>query len=74
MEDTIKRFENDFAQNFWTSQEEMVKEIEELGYSVSEVNYEYMILSDDDDDEQEYVIYIGHANSTMWVEKIRVVD
>ncbi len=66
--------ENDFANSFWPSEEEMVKEAEELGYTVEEVNYEYIALSNDDSEDEQYVLYLGHANSTMWVEQIRVMD
>ena len=52
-----------------------VEDAEELGYLVTDVNCEYMVLIDEhSEDEKEYVLYLGHANSTMWVERILMVD
>lgn len=57
---------------FWTRQNEMVEELEELDYSVLEVNHEYVVVADlQDEDEEEYILYLGHANSTMWIENVR---
>lgn len=71
----IERVEMDFNGLFWTRQNEMVEELEELDYYVEEVNCEYVVVTDGhDDEEQSYILYLGHANSTMWVESIRTMD
>lgn len=59
--------------NFWTDKNEMIEELEKMGYEVMEANDEYISITakEDDDDDKEFVLYLGHANRTMWVEKIR---
>lgn len=61
----------DLGGMFWTRKSEMVEEIEELDYSVCEANNEYLVVTDDQDDCAEYILYLGHANTTMWIEKVR---
>jgi len=57
---------------FWTRRNEMIEELESLDYAVVEVNNEYVSVVDCQDDEQgEYILYQGHANSTMWVESVK---
>lgn len=59
---------------FWTRQNEMVEELEELDYEVTAINYEYAAVVDtQDEDEREYILYLGHANTTMWVESAKEV-
>jgi hypothetical protein len=68
----LERVEMDMSGKFWTRQNEMVEELEELDYEVTEINGEYVAVIDlHDDDEAEYILYLGHANSTMWVERAR---
>ena len=57
---------------FWTRQEEMVKELETLledeAYAV---NDEYITFADED----HYInLYIGHANTTMWIQKVELAS
>lgn len=71
----LERVEMDFGGLFWTRQNEMIEEIEELDYIVTEVNWEYVTVTDMHDDEENcYILYLGHANSTMWIESIRAMD
>ena len=57
---------------FWTRLEELKEEIEEYGYRVLEINDEYVVVENDtDDDEEEVVLYLGHANTTIWIERVR---
>lgn len=71
----IERVEMDLAGIFWTRQEEMVEELEELDYYVNEVNWEYVAVTDGhDDEEHSYILYLGHANSSMWIERVRAMD
>lgn len=59
---------------FWTRQDEMVQELEELDYEVVALCHEYVGVVDlQDDDEANYILYLGHANSTMWVENVKEV-
>lgn len=68
----VERVEMDMSGKFWTRQNEMVEELEELDYEVTEIGYEYVAVTDlRDEDEAEYILYLGHANSTMWVERVR---
>ena len=68
----IEKIEMNVSGNFWTRQDEMVEELEELGNEVVAVNYEYVSVIDlQDEDGAEYILYLGHANSTMWVESVR---
>ena len=61
----------DVEGKFWTRQNEMVEELEELDYEVVALCHEYVSVVDlRDDGEVEYILYLGHANSTMWVQKL----
>lgn len=54
---------------FWTRRNEMVDELEGLDYEVTSINNEYLIVTDlQDEDDGEYILHLGHANSTMWIE------
>lgn len=68
----IERVKMDFDGLFWTRRNEMIEEIESLDYSVYEVTSEYVCIQDlQDEDEDEYILYLGHANTTMWVESVK---
>ena len=57
---------------FWTRQNEMVEELEEMDYEVVALCHEYVGVVDlHDDGDSEYILYLGHANSTMWVETVK---
>ena len=57
---------------FWTRRNEMVEELEELDYEVTEINDEFVAVVDlQDDEEAEYVLYLGHAGRTMYVENVK---
>lgn len=59
---------------FWTRQDEMVQELEEMDYEVVALCHEYVGVVDlQDDDEANYILYLGHANSTMWVDSAKEV-
>ena len=55
--------------SFWTREDEMIEDIECLDLTVEDSNNEYVAAVDSD--ENEYLIYLGHANTTMWVERVR---
>lgn len=68
----IERVKMDFDGLFWTRRNEMIEEIESLDYSVYEITSEYVCIQDlQDEDEAEYILYLGHANTTMWVESVK---
>lgn len=68
----IEKVEMNVCNQFWTRQNEMMEELEDLDYSVLEINHEYVVVADlQDEDEEEYILYLGHTNSTMWVENVR---
>lgn len=57
---------------FWTRLNELQEDIEEYGYRVLEINDEYVVVENDtDDDEDEVILYLGHANTTIWIERVR---
>lgn len=65
-------FMDEMGNDFWTRLDELVSDIEEYGYRVLEANDEYITVENDtDDDADETLLYLGHANSTMWIEKAR---
>jgi len=65
MENIIENIWHDF----WTDLGEMIEDIKEMGYDVSDYCDEYIAIADEDD--SEYIIYLGHANRTIWVDSIR---
>ena len=64
----MHEIENNVRGCFWTVLDEMVEELEGMGYEVEDYNDEYVSIVEDD---TEYLLYLGHANTTMWVETIR---
>jgi len=74
----INRFNvlDDVAGEFWTRQDEMIKDLEDLGYEVLLANDEYFAIRAWDpecDDPFEFQLFLGHANSTIWVTEVREV-
>lgn len=68
----IEKVKMDLDGLFWTRRNEMIEEIESLDYSVYEITSEYVCIQDlQDEDEAEYILYLGHANTTMWVESVK---
>lgn len=61
----------EIGSRFWTFECELIEDLEELGYEVEEICGEYVAISDND--ENEYILYLGHANRTMWVERVRAM-
>ena len=51
----------------------MIADVESLGLYVAEINNEYVTVAEEDDD-MSAILYLGHANETMWVERIGFVD
>lgn len=67
-----ERFLEKLGHDFWTRLEEMVEDIEEYGYEVLEANDEYIVVDNDaDDEDEEIILYLGHANTTIWIERAR---
>ena len=65
-------FLENLGRDFWTRLEEMVEDIQEYGYRVLEANDEYIVVENDTDDEdEETILYLGHANTTIWIERAR---
>ena len=54
---------------FWTVLEEMVEDLEELGLDVADYNDEYVVVVDEDNEEA--ILYLGHANKTIWIDRVR---
>lgn len=68
-------FKNDFIERFggefWTNTTEMLEEFvefaDEYDYELGFVSDEYASLEDEDGNA--VIVYFGHANSTMWVQR-----
>ena len=67
---SLEKMEMNVAGLFWTRQPEMIEELEDLGYTVDEAYDEYVAVTDDREDSS-FILYLGHANSTMWVENVK---
>ena len=64
--------ENDLCGCFWTRMDEMLDEIEEAGYPVEFMTEEYVvILGSEEEDSQEFILYIGSAGRTMWIQSVK---
>ena len=65
-------FLDNLGRDFWTRLEEMVEDIQECGNRVLEANDEYIVIENDTDDEdEETILYLGHANTTIWIERVQ---
>lgn len=72
MMSAVEKVMMDMDGKFWTRQNEMVEELESMDYEVVEAGRETVVVVDlQDEDEVEYILRIGHANTTMWVESVR---
>ena len=68
----VECIEKDLCGDFWTDLEEMVDDIKEAGYEVEDYNDEYIAIREsEDDDAQPYILYLGHANKTIWIDSIK---
>ena len=64
---------NELVSEFWTRKNEMEESVESVGLYVAESNDEYVTVAAKGIDEQA-VLYLGHANETMWIERIVILD
>ena len=64
---------NELVSEFWTRKNEMEESVESVGLYVAESNDEYVTVAAEDIDEQA-TLYLGHANETMWIERIVILD
>ena len=64
---------NELVSEFSTRKNEMEESVESVGLYVVESNDEYVTVAAEDIDEQA-VLYLGHANKTMWIERIVILD
>ena len=65
-------FMEEMGNQFWTRLDELVEDIREYGYRVTEANDEYVVVENDTADEaDETLLYLGHANSTIWIESAK---
>ena len=69
----LEEMANELVNKFWTRKNEMEKSIENVGLYVAEINDEYVTVAAEDIEEQA-VLYLGHANETMWIERIVILD
>lgn len=63
----------DVQGNWWTNINEMVKDLEELGYNVSYACEEYVVVEGDDEDDFGFSLELSIAGSTMFVTTVREV-
>lgn len=71
---TVERIKQELMGQFWTRLDELVYDIEESGHTVYEANDEYVVVDGDDEDDADdkAILYLGHANSTIWIENVRM--
>lgn len=68
-EDTsFDKLKRELSNEFWTRQEEMVKDIEDLGYTVEEIDATYVIVSSDPKFEDVWKIPIEGTSRTMFLD------
>lgn len=60
--DTLK---DELDNQFWTRKDELVSDIESLGFIVDEIDDEYVIISHEDDEENVMQVPIGGTSRTM---------
>ena len=66
------KFDEYFLHEFWTNLEEMVDELNDYaGYPVLDYNDEYITVVNPQNEDEEIIFYLGHANNTIWIEKVR---
>lgn len=49
---------------FWTDKDDLIADVNEIGYEVLDINDEYMVIADDD---YEVVIYLNIAGNTITI-------
>lgn len=59
--------------SFGQEKNEMEESVESVGLYVAESNDEYVTVAAKGIDEQA-VLYLGHANETMWIERIVILN
>ena len=65
---------NEICGNFWTQFHEMLGDIEEAGFPVEYATEEYIEISaSEEEDAPHFLLYIGQANTTMWIQKIKAL-
>ena len=61
----------DVEGKFWTRQNELVEELESMGYEVVEISADHVVVVDlYDEDELEYTLHISRANRMMWIDSV----
>lgn len=64
-EDSFATLKTELDNQFWTKLDELIEDIEKLGYTVEESNDEYLIVSSDSDEDNVYQIYLGGTARTL---------
>lgn len=69
---TLFEMVKDFSGNFYTRVDELINAIEQAGENIAVVDYndEYLTVANYDTDE-EVIAYLGHANSTLWIYRVK---
>lgn len=57
---------------FWTRKQELIEELEDMGLDTYAECDEYMTVVQEGENSEDvyYMIYLGHANSTIWVKRV----
>lgn len=69
----LEEMVNELVGECWTRKNEMKESIEDAGLYVVETNGEYVTVAAEGIDEQA-VLYLDHANETMWIDRIVILD
>lgn len=59
----------DVLGQFWTSEADLIQELEDLNYEVLGNYGEYIVI--DEGNGSEWLLYIGRAGRTIWVSEVK---
>lgn len=59
----------DVSGKFWTSEEELIQELEDLNYEVLDNFGEYIVI--DEGNGTEWLLYLSRAGKTIWVAYVK---
>lgn len=68
-EQSIDDVKADVAGRFWTREDEMIEDLEDLGYVIVHSCGEFVDVTTGTD--SGFVLYLGHARNTIWIETVR---
>ena len=63
----------EFQGNWYGRRSDLEEELMDEDIEINEANDEYISVTDlnEDDEEAEFILYLEHANSTVWINWVR---